>query len=217
MLKHTILCLMLLCGIALPAQKPSAADGYVHVPTMTDLFARAPRTVFPLLDRNTRLDMIDYYNSGLATPSRNLLGGSSRITAVGDRRLDVAMTDASSYTMSLLTSERGDTVIALVRTLRLPVPDSDLRLYTTNWTPIDAVVPRPGLEQWLVGGIKGTDPDVVNLIPFVTATIDIGNDNTLTMRPSLAGRYTPTDSAAVAGAMKPQLQYRWNAAKRQFK
>jgi hypothetical protein len=198
------------------AQKPSApakAD-YVHVPTITDLFARAPRSVFPLLERNTRLDMIDYHNSGLATASRNLMGGESRIVDATDRTLQLSMTPASSYKMTLLEA-RGDTVIALVRTLLLPTPDSDITLYTTHWqpTPADAFTP-PSLDQWLTAGIKGTDPDVVNLLPFVTATIDI-DGNTMTLRPSLERRYTADDSTKVAAALRPSMVYTWDG--RRFK
>lgn len=189
---------------------------YVHIPTVTDLFARAPRSVFPLLDRNTRLDMIDYHNSGLDTPSRNIVGGRSRITAVTDRSLDLSMSAASSYHMALLDA-RGDTVIALVRTVLLPTPDSDLSLYTTGWQPIEATgLIMPDIDQWLIKGVKGNDPDLVNLVPFVTTTITVEGD-TVTLRPSLERRYMPDDSARIADAMRPAISYKWDGGSRRFK
>ena len=40
--------------------------------TAAEAFASAPQSVFPLLDKNARLDMIDYFNSGSsASSSRN--------------------------------------------------------------------------------------------------------------------------------------------------
>ncbi|MDE7397865.1 MAG: DUF3256 family protein [Muribaculum sp.] len=198
------------------AATPDGTD-YVHIPTLTDLFARAPRTVFPLLDRNTRLDMIDYYNSGMSTPSRNMLGGESRITGSDSLSLEIAMSGSSAYRMTLLPA-RGDTLIALVRTVDLPTPDSDLQLFTTTWQPASGAqgLTLPGLDEWLKQGIKGTDPDVVNLLPFVTATITIDKD-ILTLKPSLDGRYTRDDSTKVADAMLPMIQYRWDGNKLRFK
>ncbi len=203
-------------AVCVQAATPDVTD-YVHIPTLTDLFARAPRTVFPLLDRNTRLDMVDYYNSGLSTPSRNLIGGESRITVADSVSLDIAMSGSSSYHMTLLPA-RGDTIIALVRTVNLPTPDSDLQLYTTTWQPATGVqdFTLPGLDEWLKSGIKGTDPDVVNLIPFVTTTITIDN-NLLTLKPSLDGRYTRDDSTKVADVMRQQIQYSWDGNKLRFK
>ena len=48
--------------------------------TAADAFTSAPQNVFPLLDRNTRLDMVDYVKSGLSTPSQNSLQGRSAFT-----------------------------------------------------------------------------------------------------------------------------------------
>lgn len=41
--------------------------------TASKAFADAPASVFPLLNRNARLDMIDYFNGGMSTASTNAL------------------------------------------------------------------------------------------------------------------------------------------------
>lgn len=218
-MKHLLLAIVTTIAAAVftaTAAVTTPDTAYVHIPTVTDLFARAPRSVFPLLDRNTRLDMIDYHNSGLDTPSRNIVGGRSRITAVTNRSLDLSMSAASSYHMALLDA-RGDTVIALVRTVLLPTPDSDLSLYTTGWQPLEATgLIMPDIDQWLIKGVKGNDPDLVNLVPFVTTTITVDGD-TVTLRPSLERRYMPDDSARIAEAMLPAISYKWDGGSRRFK
>lgn len=50
--------------------------------TASQAFVEAPRSVLPLLDRNARLDMLDYFNGGLTTKTSNKLNGSSAVTAV---------------------------------------------------------------------------------------------------------------------------------------
>lgn len=218
-MKHLLLAIVTTIAAAVftaTAAVTTPDTAYVHIPTVTDLFARAPRSVFPLLDRNTRLDMIDYHNSGLDTPSRNIVGGRSRITAVTNRSLDLSMSAASSYHMALLDA-RGDTVIALVRTVLLPTPDSDLSLYTTGWQTLEATgLIMPDIDQWLIKGVKGNDPDLINLVPFVTTTITVEGD-TVTLRPSLERRYMPDDSARIAAAMRPAISYKWDGGSRRFK
>lgn len=70
--------------------------------TAADAFTSAPASVFPLLDRNTRLDMVDYVKSGLSTPSANALKGSSTITAMSPGALSVRMTDSSTAQVIVL-------------------------------------------------------------------------------------------------------------------
>lgn len=61
--------------------------------TAADAFTSAPQNIFPLLDRNTRLDMVDYVKSGLSTPSQNSLQGRSAITEISPESLTVKMSD----------------------------------------------------------------------------------------------------------------------------
>ena len=60
--------------------------------TASRAFAEAPQSVFPLLDHNTRLDMIDYFNSGMTTASKNNMDGKSRITALTPNKVEISMT-----------------------------------------------------------------------------------------------------------------------------
>ncbi|MDE6263731.1 MAG: DUF3256 family protein, partial [Paramuribaculum sp.] len=82
--------------------------------TASKAFADAPQNVFPLLDHNTKLDMIDYFNSGMATASKNAMDGKSRITAITPAKVDISMTDASTYELALLPTADGHTVVALI-------------------------------------------------------------------------------------------------------
>ena len=60
-------------------QQPcSLPEPWVRWPQFTaaDAFTSAPQNIFPLLDRNTRLDMVDYVKSGLSTPRRTASVGA---------------------------------------------------------------------------------------------------------------------------------------------
>ena len=70
--------------------------------TATKAFAEAPAKVFPTLDRMTRLDMIDYFNSGSPKPSKNAFKGDSRILSASDSQITVQTSDVSDVELSLL-------------------------------------------------------------------------------------------------------------------
>ena len=73
-----------------------AASLTMSAQSAADLFTSAPQKIFPLLDRNTRLDMVDYFKNGMATPSQNQLDGRSAITEMTPESITVKMTDSSA-------------------------------------------------------------------------------------------------------------------------
>ena len=72
-----------------------------------DLFTSAPQKIFPLLDRNTRLDMVDYFKNGMATPSQNQLDGRSAITEMTPESITVKMTEFISHTTGGAERDKG--------------------------------------------------------------------------------------------------------------
>ncbi len=104
--------------VAMIAVTPSAMAQLKSV----DAFTNAPMSVFPLLDKNARLDMVDYFNSGSSTATQNSLQGRSRVTELTDNDIKIAMTDASSYQLSILTDKSNGGCIALISTVATPAP-----------------------------------------------------------------------------------------------
>ncbi len=105
----------------------SAGSAYAQL-NATNAFASAPQSVFPLLDKNARLDMIDYFASGSDTPSRNKLDGSSRISELNDYSVKIKMTDASDYQLAILPAG-SDSLIAVISTVATPAHDSHISFY----------------------------------------------------------------------------------------
>lgn len=127
----------------------AAASAALTAPARTaaDFFKEAPTTVVPLLQTNTRLDMLDYFNSGLSTPSANTLGGRSRITALSDRAVTIEMSRDASMQIALVPSGR-DTIVAVVETVLTPVADSRVRLFRpADWKELPAPE-MPGIAQF---------------------------------------------------------------------
>lgn len=183
--------------------------------TAAKVFADAPQSLFPLIDRNTRLDMIDYFNSGMETPSANNLGGKSRITAMTPQSIDIEMTDASTYGIALLPAG-SDTLVAVINTVATPAPDSRLSIYSrdcqTNLT--SRTFKRPGLADWLTDEGRKNSSEVEALVPFLL--ISYAYDpatSTLTMTNN-TGQFLSADVyELVEDYLLPSLTYRWNGKK----
>lgn len=101
-----------------------------------DFFVQAPPSAVPMLAKNTRLDMLDYFNSGMATPSANSLGGRSRVLALGDTAITVEMSRDSRLQLVVIP-QKADTTIAVIETVLTPVPDSSVRLFRpSDWSEL---------------------------------------------------------------------------------
>lgn len=183
--------------------------------TIDKRFVDAPQSVFPLLDRTTRLDMIDYFNSGMSTPSTNNLNGKSRITSMSPQKIEFSVSDASDYAIALLPAG-ADNITAVVTTVKNPAPDSRIDFYSPTWTHLATTdyFAAPGLEDWLTEKGKKQRADVEAFVPFVLISYDYNPATaTLTLTNNTAKFLAPDIFELVEGCLKPTISYTWNGKK----
>lgn len=84
-----------------------------HARTVAELFIAAPDGIFPLMGKNTRMDMVDYSTHSLPTMSETETGGKTRIVEMDDRRLLAQAGTASSVEVAVLPM-RSDTLLAVI-------------------------------------------------------------------------------------------------------
>ena len=82
------LLMMTTCMLHLSAQVP-----------VEEVFIKAPVSVLPTIDTNTRLDMIDYFKGGMTTDSPTTLNGAARVTALDDRHIEFLTSDNGRIAM----------------------------------------------------------------------------------------------------------------------
>ena len=191
--------LFLLATLTVTAQKTAA-----------DAFTTAPTGIFPLLDQNTRLDMVDYYNSGLATPSANRLQGRSAITSLTPATITVKITDSSSAQIALLPAGR-DTIFAVISTVATPGLDSTIKFYDSNWAPPPTDPPFT-TPRWNDRGTPGPDTtEIKDSTPSFLASYFIDTDaGTLTATNNLATFLDEDTYKTLSPALRPTLTYKWN-------
>lgn len=183
------------------------ADGL----TPSAAFADAPASVFPTIDRMTRLDMLDYFNSGSDKPSKNALAGNARVLSLTDSQIKVETSGAQTVEISLLP-QKVDTLLVVVTTIKTPVADSSVDVYTSRWQPVrNEMFTAPGLEQWMLSEAKEQKEDLENLYPFTLASATFNpQDGVLTLTNNL-GEYLPEiESKGREKLLRSSLSYRWN-------
>lgn len=196
----------------------AVSDAFART-TAAGAFQNAPATVFPMLDRNARLDMIDYFNSGSSTPTHNQLNGRSRITAMDSDAVTIEMTDASVYRIVLLPrKQQTDTLFALIRTVVLPAHDSDMMFYDSQWRPLsnNKTFVAPVMADWL---LPEADKELVaGTVPFMLAeySYDVAS-STLTVDNRLADFLSADDWKKVGPMLRQRIEYVWNPSKAAFK
>jgi len=195
-------------AVAMAAQAPG------DTLTAAKAFADAPLEVFPSIDRMTRLDMIDYFNSGSPKPSKNSFKGDCRILSLSDSQITFSTSDASEVSLSLIP-EKKDTVIMVITTIRTPQEDSTAKFYTSSWKKIDkGLFIVPTLNDWMLPEADSRKEDLENLLPFMLASFTYDPSNgTLTLTNNIGG-FLPEEATSWAGPMlRSKIVYRWDGKK----
>lgn len=178
--------------------------------TASKAFINAPQQVFPLLDQTVRMDMVDYFESGMSTPSTNAFNGASAITSLTPDLVVLKSTDSSTAQLGLLT-QSNDTVIALVTTLATPGLDSNIRFFKSDWTPLPSKFARPEIKDWLNKQGKANQGEVEAQVPFMLASYELNpSEGTLTVTNNLQAFFDPDIYSMIEPFLIKSLIYKWN-------
>lgn len=229
MLLRTLLPAALMAAMALPAmaqleipdiQRSTLTSPATEAPgtpaplTPSQAFIDAPAHIFPSIDRSTRLDMLDYFNSGSDKPSKNAFKGNARVLALSPAAITFSTSDVQTVDLALVPA-RTDTLIMVITTLKTPVEDSTVEFYTRSWQPAgEGLFIVPQLSDWMTPEGEKRRDDIENLYPITLArcVYDPGS-RTLTLENKL-GDFLPENQAAWAkGLLRGKLVYQWNGKK----
>lgn len=180
--------------------------------TPAEAFVSAPRQIFPLLDRNARLDMIDYFNSGMSTRTANALNGTSAVTAMTPSTITVEMTSASTVELVVLPCG-NDTVVAVISTVKTPAPDSKIAVCSSDWkkTLTPQFFSKPELKDWLTDDGRRNRGEVESFVPFLLISYAYDpSASTLTLTNNTREFLSDDVYAIVEPFLKQTIVYRWN-------
>lgn len=165
--------------------------------------------VFPSLSSVARLDMVDYFNSGMSNPTKNELGSFSRITALSDTTMSVDYTTGVRLELTLLPGKKP--VLMLIETLPLPENDSRISFYNADWKPLKkSPLKFPGLTEWLNTSDVAERESVEMALPFMLCTASFDTLSMNLVFTSTIDNYFAKEKPAILSLLRERLVYHWD-------
>lgn len=181
-----------------------------------EVFSELDTPTLEPLGCNGRLDMLDYYDSGLTTPVTSALGEACVITSVDDNSLCIDMGAGTTVSLYLLKVGK-DSIVMQITDLSLPAVDSAIEFYKTDSQPLSAgkFLPHLCLSDWTARHLSADEQlDLENNIGFIMykADYDAATGN-LVLTGSFSD-YLPEESLKVTEKfLKPRLTLQWSGKK----
>lgn len=187
--------------------------------TARSAFTSAPPSLLLTLPQNVRLDMLDYYDSGIDRASRSAFGANCRIDSLSDNAMNVSIGHIRNLSLYILGAGGEKPVIMTIDRLLTPAVDSSVSFYNSKWErqPTDRIISLPTLADWTGKIDKELRERIENALPFVM--YDAGFDpesSQLTLTLSTDGYVAREDSALVADNLKKKLVYTFNPKQQKF-
>ena len=187
--------------------------------TIRDFFASEPDDIFITVPHTTRLDLMDYYDSGQRVEINNLLAGGTGLETLDSTYLKIRTSESRTVELLMLQYSRRDTILAVIETVRTPVPDSRLRFFNSNWAPLSSIKPlkkMPTLDDFfLPTANKAKRKELTERLPFTLLEMTFTGDkhDTLTVKHGLQQFLSKEEFALFKPYLLPCLTYRIQGAK----
>lgn len=160
----------------------------------------------------SRADMVKLFEAGVASQAApNVLGGKTEILDLKPDVVTLEQGTGAVLTIALLPMNSGDTALMTLETLPTPALDTNVRVYTRNWTPLSGLYEEPSVSDW---AMKGHQDEAAETLPFMLAEGRWDAEKrTLTFTPTIE-RWVDEDSKAkVASMIRKSLALKWNGRK----
>lgn len=115
--------------------------------TMEEAWKSMPDSIIPYLNAGLRTEMIDLYNGGHATETKNILEGNSRILQVKADFAEIRLNSSAIMQLQLYDKLDSTQVICMIKTYCTPAVESEIAFYTTNWERIDGNMGLPDMSD----------------------------------------------------------------------
>lgn len=170
------------------------------------LFVDMPDSLMPMLSTNAKKDLIDFYESNMRPTLPNEWNTTSQITLIKDNLLCLNEDHEGTITTTIaaLSHKGRDTIVCLVRTIKMPQPDSQISFYTTDWKPlaVKTFINLPTLHD------LQSDRKELCIIDYTAITLEPNDAGS----PSIRITVDASDNTADA-RLKQSFLYRWNNTK----
>ena len=119
---------------------PLAVSSVEAQPKIREVFLAMPDSLLPYLTMNSRLDFIDFKDSGMKAVVNNELGGKSEMLTLNDDFLAIQLNESAKMQLRMMpVTEMTDScqqVVCIITTVGNDAPESKVELYSVRWHPV---------------------------------------------------------------------------------
>ena len=106
-----------------------------------EIWLSMPDSVITYLNKNKRIEMVDYIDMKVRADVKNALEGTSVMDTLTNEFMQVTLNEACTLQMRTLPSEDGDTLFCLVKSFKGPQTESEISIFNQDWKKIKDVTP----------------------------------------------------------------------------
>lgn len=178
-------------------------------------FTEAPADVIPLIPKNTRLDMLDYFHAGSDRPSANEYDGPCFVISEDSLSVTFMNTATTKCQIFVLNHDSKCPIIGLIQTFDTPTLESAISFYDCQWQPLaKSPLQSPKLDQWLTPEGRKQRALVQESIPFILSKAAYSpRTHAITFTLTLPDYFSEQDKPEALGLLREQLFYQWNGKK----
>ena len=103
---------------------------------MRDVWLSMPDSILPYLNKNLRTEHVDFVDMHVKSEVKNLLHENGVLDTLTNDFAAYYLPQSSTLEMKLLTKTDSTQVICMVKTVKAPEAESEIRFFDTLWKPI---------------------------------------------------------------------------------
>lgn len=196
----------------------------VEARSMREIWISLPDSLLPYVDRNHRLEMVEFIDMNLNGDVDNLFGGKSEMDTITTDYIGLTLSQSSSMQIKRLPVAGGDSLLCVVKTYLGPAAESEVVFYHQDWTPASVMLSldSAGTARWMPRLL--VKPDTMSeehfvhyktfISPYIVGARLSPDDDNLELRLSLP--MPVREEKQALEAMTPSFSLRWDAVKQNF-
>lgn len=196
----------------------------VEARSMREIWTSLPDSLLPYVDRNHRLEMVEFIDMNLNGDVDNLFGGKSEMDTITTDYISLTLSQSSSMQIKRLPVAGGDSLLCVVKTYLGPAAESEVAFYHQDWTPASVMLSldSAGTARWMPHLL--VKPDTMSeehfvhyktfISPYIVGARLSPDDDNLELRLSLP--MPVREEKHALEAMTPSFSLRWDAVKQNF-
>ena len=183
--------------------------GHAAAQNMRSLFLEAPDSVFPLLAKSVRTELVEFAGAGMRYPLENSLGGKSVLEVLTDDYMLLHSTASSKVQVKKLPYG-GSFLICVVNTLYAEAASSRVAFFDSSWRRMDTsrLFSYPSIRDFFTPSATGIEA-AVEMCDIYLVSLLLDKDNSTMVAEYTMPAYMEKGDAEKVLPLLQKIVYRW--------